>query len=81
MYSMQGESNKDYLSSESFLEERSTLLTNGTGCASVEKVELTKSQQAFLEYCLKFGWGKLEVTVKAGQPVMVSPIKQETKLD
>ena len=45
------------------------------------KEELTKAQLAFLEYCEKFGWGKIEVVVKNGQPVMVSPIKQETKLD
>jgi hypothetical protein len=45
------------------------------------KEELTKAQIAFLEYCKEFGWGKLEVTVKDGMPVMISPIKQDIKLD
>ena len=43
--------------------------------------DLTKAQKNFIEYCKKFGWGKVEVIVKDGQPVMVSPIKHETKLD
>ena len=43
--------------------------------------ELTIAQQNFLKYCKQFGWGKIEVTVKNGEPVMVSPIKHETKLD
>ncbi len=42
---------------------------------------LTKSQKAFLDYCKGFGWGKVEVTVKDGQPVMVVEIRKETKLD
>lgn len=45
------------------------------------KLELTKAQKAFLKYCLEFGWGKLEVVVKDGQPVMITPIKQDIKLD
>jgi hypothetical protein len=44
-------------------------------------MELSKAQLAFIEYCKRFGWGKLEVTVKNGEPVMVSPIRHETKLD
>ena len=43
--------------------------------------ELTKAQKNFLDYCKQFGWGKLEVTIKNGEPVMVSPIKQDIKLD
>jgi len=43
--------------------------------------EVTEVGRRFLSYCKKFGWGKLEVTVKDGQPVMVSPIKQDFKLD
>lgn len=45
----------------------------------IEKLSI--AQQNFLIYCKQFGWGKIEVTVKNGEPVMVSPIKQETKLD
>ena len=47
----------------------------------VKEKELTKTQLVFLAYCLEFGWGKLEVTVKNGQPVMASPIKQDFKFD
>jgi len=48
---------------------------------SIKEIELTKAQSSFLEYCKRFGWGKVEVTIKDGQPVMVSPIKQDFKLD
>jgi hypothetical protein len=44
-------------------------------------MELTKAQKNFIEYCKAFGWGKIEVTIKDGQPVMVSPVRQEVKLD
>ena len=43
--------------------------------------ELTKAQLNFLKYCKEFGWGKIEVTVKNGEPVMVVEIRKETKLD
>ena len=44
-------------------------------------IKLTKAQTSFLAYCKSFGWGKLEVTVKNGEPVMISVIRQEVKLD
>ncbi len=47
----------------------------------MDKEELTKAQKNFLSYCHKFGWGKVEVIIKDGQPVMVSPIKRDIKLD
>jgi len=50
-----------------------------SGTIMIER--LTKAQVTFLIYCKSFGWGKLEVTVKNGEPVMVSPIRQEVKLD
>ncbi len=46
-----------------------------------QQQDISKCQQNFLEYCKAFGYGKIEVTIKAGEPVMVSPIKHETKLD
>ena len=48
---------------------------------------LTKPQKSFLEYCEEFGWGIVEVEIKSGQPVMVSPVvrdgvvQHKTKLD
>lgn len=53
-------------------------MTKENSCATTE---LSKAQLAFLTYCKEFGWGKLEVTIKNGQPVMVSPIKQDIKFD
>ena len=50
-----------------------------SGTIMIER--LTTAQVKFLIYCKNFGWGKLEVTVKNGEPVMVSPIRQEVKLD
>ncbi len=47
----------------------------------MEDKKLSKAQQNLIDYCLKFGWGKLEVTIKDGQPVMVVEIRKETKLD
>jgi len=52
-----------------------------TNCEKCGSVVLSKSQGAFLEYCKEFGWGKLEVVVKGGEPVMVVEIRRETKLD
>jgi len=43
--------------------------------------DLTKSQKALLDYMENFGWGKIEVTVKNGQPVMVKDIERVVKLD
>ena len=31
--------------------------------------ELSKTQLNFLEFCKRFGWGKVEVTVVNGEPV------------
>ena len=56
-------------------------MTNRDNGATLIKTELSKAQMAFIEYCKEFGWGKLEVIVKGGEPVMVSPIKQDIKLD
>ena len=43
--------------------------------------EITKAQENLLKLCKDCGWGKIEVTVKNGQPVMAIIIKQEVKLD
>jgi len=50
-------------------------------------VEINLTQKAFLDYCKEFGWGKLEVTVKNGEPVMANVVveggivRQDTKFD
>lgn len=46
-----------------------------------ELIQVTKPQRNFIDYCKEFGWGTVEVTIKDGQPVMVSPIKPVKKLD
>jgi len=46
-----------------------------------EVVELTKTQKSFLEFCKEFGWGKLEVDVKHGEPVMSHEIEHDHKHD
>jgi len=48
---------------------------------STKEIELTKAQSSFLEFCKKFGWGKLEVTVKNGEPVMSRELEHDYKHD
>ena len=42
--------------------------------------ELTEQEQKLLECVRHLDWGKVEVTVKDGKPVMIS-IKTDIKLD
>ena len=53
-------------------------LTNPEKSASVE---ITEAQKNFLEFCGQYGWGKLEVTVKNGIPVMSKELVKEHKHD
>ena len=41
--------------------------------------ELFKHNTDFLNACQKFGWGKIEIAVKDGKPVMVT-VKRDIKL-
>ena len=43
--------------------------------------ELSVAQLNFLDFCKEFGWGKLEVTVKNGEPVMSREIEHDHKHD
>ena len=43
--------------------------------------KLTKAQKAFLDYCKQLGYGKLEVTVKDGQPVLAVKREELIKFD
>ena len=41
--------------------------------------ELFKHNPAILKVCQEFGWGKIEIAVKDGKPVMVT-VKKDIKL-
>jgi len=41
--------------------------------------ELFKNNHEILDVCQKFGWGKIEIAVKDGKPVMVT-VKRDIKL-
>jgi hypothetical protein len=41
--------------------------------------ELFKHNADFLKACQQFGWGKIEIAVKDGKPVMVT-VKRDIKL-
>jgi len=41
--------------------------------------ELFKYNTEFLKACREFGWGKIEIAVKDGKPVMVT-VKRDIKL-
>lgn len=53
-------------------------MTNPNKCVSVE---ITEAQKNFLEFCEKYGWGKLEVTIKNGQPVLSKELERVHKHD
>lgn len=56
-------------------------LTKPTNSVNLVTVELTKAQVKFLEFCKEFGWGKLEVQVKDGEPVMSRELEHDHKHD
>ncbi len=42
--------------------------------------ELFKTDPKFRRVCQRFGWGKIEIVVKDGKPVMIS-VKRDIKLE
>ncbi len=44
-------------------------MTNNSKCDNIRIDTLTKAQLNFLEFCKEFGWGKVEVTIRDGEPV------------
>lgn len=47
----------------------------------VKNKELTQTQLNFLAFCEKFGWGKLEVQIKNGEPTIAKIVEQTIKFD
>ena len=45
-----------------------------------ELEDLFKTDGKFLEICQQFRWGKIEIAVKDGKPVMIS-VRRDIKLD
>jgi hypothetical protein len=56
-------------------------LTYNNSMQAVESTleELFKYNPEFLKACQQFGWGKIEIAVKDGKPVMVT-VKRDIKL-
>ena len=48
---------------------------------SIKEIELTKAQADFLEFCKEYGYGKLIVTVKKGDPVFSRELEHDHKHD
>ena len=46
-----------------------------------DSVEITEAQKSFLAFCEEYGWGKLEVTIKNGQPVLSKELEHVHKHD
>jgi len=42
--------------------------------------QLLKTNPEFLRVCQQFGWGKIEIAVKDGKPVMIS-VKRDIKIE
>lgn len=55
---------------------------NNTMKNAIEKEleDLFKTDGKFLEVCQQFRWGKIEIAVKDGKPVMIS-VRRDIKLD
>jgi len=45
-----------------------------------ELEDMFKTDGKFLEVCQQFRWGKIEIAVKDGKPVMIS-VRRDIKLD
>jgi len=43
--------------------------------------EITKTQADFLEFCQKYAWGKLEVTIVRGEPVASKELEKTHRHD
>ena len=43
--------------------------------------EITKVQASFLAFCKEFGWGKVEVTVRNGEPVASKELEKTHRHD
>jgi len=56
-------------------------LTNQEKGANTESIELSKTQLNFLEFCKQYGWGKIEVKIKNGEPCMSREIEHDYKHD
>ena len=46
-----------------------------------KEMVLTKAQADFLEFCKKYGWGKLEVTIVRGEPVASKELERTHRHD
>ncbi len=59
----------------------SKTLTYNSNMQAVEATleELFKHNSEFLKLCQQFGWGKIEIAIKDGKPVMVT-VKRDIKL-
>ena len=44
-------------------------------------VQISETQKKFLDFCEEFGWGKLEVTIKNGQPTFSKELERTHKHD
>ncbi len=63
------------------MNDKSRDLTLRESRGMIDKEQLTKAQLDFLEFCERYGWGKLEVTIKHGEPVMSRELEHDHKHD
>ena len=52
-----------------------------TGFEKNVSVKISEAQKNFLEFCEEFAWGKLEVSIKNGQPVLSKELVHDHKHD
>ncbi|KKK69058.1 hypothetical protein LCGC14_2937860, partial [marine sediment metagenome] len=46
-----------------------------------KEMVVTKAQADFLDFCKKYGWGKLEVTIVRGEPVASKELERTHRHD
>jgi len=45
------------------------------------EIELSEEDRRFIKWCREFGWGKIELLIKAGKPVMSSVVRRDYRFD
>ena len=54
---------------------------NNLSSKNEKEMVVTKTQADFLDFCQKYGWGKVEVTIVRGEPVASKELERTHRHD